>query len=235
MRLTPEMVARCFRPVPEPDSHPEGRVRLGEAEIDALAAQIAAGRGAGPIWVFAYGSLIWKPVFAPAEQQRALARGWHRSFCIELSSWRGTPETPGLMMALAPGGGCRGLAYRLDAATERADLAELVRREMPYGELVGNARWIGIETAQGAQRALTFYASPTGIPTSPRLPPEVVARRLARACGHAGSCAEYLYNTVAHLEAEGIRDRNLWRLQRLVAEEIGRWPTGPGDLAGADG
>ena len=224
MRLTPDMVARCFRPVPEPDLLPDGRVRLDDAEIDAVAAQIAEGKDGGPIWVFAYGSLIWKPVFAPAEARRALARGWHRSFCIELETWRGTPEAPGLMMALAPGGSCAGLLYRLDPATERADLAELVRREMPYGELQGNARWIGVETPAGRARALVFYAGPTGIATSPRLPPETVARRLARACGYAGSCAEYLYNTVAHLEAEGIRDRNLWRLQRLVAEEIGRWP-----------
>ena len=55
-----------------------------------------------------------------------------------------------------------------------------------------------------------------------KLPPERVAWILARACGHAGSCAEYLYNTVSHLEALGIRDRNLWRLQKLVAEEIVR-------------
>jgi len=43
---------------------------------------------------------------------------------------------------------------------------------------------------------------------------------LARACGHVGSGAEYLYNTVSHLEEFGIRDRNLWRLQQLVADEI---------------
>jgi cation transport protein ChaC len=220
MRLTPDMVARCYRHVPDPDD----RVRLDDAGIDAVAAQIAAGAQAEPIWIFAYGSLIWKPVFAPAEARRALARGWHRSFCIEMETWRGTPKAPGLMMALAPGGSCAGLLYRLDPATERADLAELVRREMPYDELQGNARWIRVETPAGGLRALTFYANPTGIATSPRLPAETVARRLALACGHAGSCAEYLYNTVAHLEAEGIRDRNLWRLQRLVAEEIGRWP-----------
>ncbi|TIT47693.1 MAG: gamma-glutamylcyclotransferase, partial [Mesorhizobium sp.] len=51
-------------------------------------------------------------------------------------------------------------------------------------------------------------------------PLENVARVLARACGHVGSGAEYLYNTVSHLEAFGIRDRNLWRLQELVAKEI---------------
>lgn len=224
MRLTPEMVAQCFRPVPEPDAHPEGFERLDEAGIAAIADRLEAARAGAPIWVFAYGSLIWKPVFAPKEARRARAHGWRRSFCIELDSWRGTPEAPGLMMALAPGGSCVGIAYRLDPATQRADLTELVRRETPYRQLQDNARWIAVETANGPVTALTFYANPTGMRVSHRLPVETVARRLATACGHAGSCAEYLYNTVAHLEAEGIRDRTLWRLQRLVAEEIGARP-----------
>ena len=91
---------------------------------------------------------------------------------------------------------------------------------MPIREILGNAQTIGVETADGPLPALTFWANPVNTTVSRRLPLETVARRLARACGHGGSGAEYLYNTVAHLEAEGIRDRNLWRLQRLVAEEI---------------
>jgi cation transport protein ChaC len=128
------------------------------------------------------------------------------------------------MLALAPGGACVGLACRLDPATAAADLGGLVRRETPFRELSGNARFIGVATAAGPIRALTFYASPVGTTVEHGLAPEAVARRLAAACGHAGSCAEYLYNTVAHLEAAGIRDRGLWRLQRLVADEIDRWP-----------
>jgi len=189
MHLTPEMVARCFRPVPPPpDPSAEGRVPVKDAEVEAIVARLLAARAVEPVWVFAYGSLIWKPVFAPAAARRALARGWHRSFCIELVTWRGTPEAPGLMMALAPGGSCAGLALRLDAATATADLAGLVRREMPIRALTGNARWITVETADGPLQALTFYASPVGTRTSHRLPPETVARRLALACGHAGSC-----------------------------------------------
>lgn len=224
-RLTPELVARCFRPVPEPEAPAEGFTRLDEAAIAARAAELSAEAGAGPIWLFAYGSLIWKPVFAPVETRRALAHGWRRSFCIELTTWRATPEAPGLMMALEPGGACAGLACRLDAATREADLIELVRREIPYRELLANARWIGLTTPEGRLRALTFYASPTGVPVR-RLTEPTTARWIARACGHAGSCAEYLYNTVSHLQAEGIRDRHLWRLQRLVAEEIAGWPPG---------
>lgn len=84
-------------------------------------------------------------------------------------------------------------------------------------------RWITVATEPGKLRALVFWAGPKqGNGISPKLPLEEVASVLARACGHAGSCAEYLYNTVSHLEALGIRDRNLWRLQRLVANEVVR-------------
>lgn len=229
MQLTPELVALCFREVPE-----SGETHLTRLTDEEVAAEAAALHAAAPdtgIWIFAYGSLIWKPEFTPAETVRARAHGWHRSFCIELSTWRGTAEAPGLMMALARGGSCVGLAMRLDDRTAESDLAALVRREMPYRELLGNSRWITLEApaergaATGNSRvaALTFYAGPTGPGISHRLPPDVVARRLALACGYAGSCAEYLYNTVDHLEAAGIRDRNLWTLQRLAAQEILGW------------
>lgn len=227
MLLQPDLVARAFRVVPDPGSYP-GLTPLGDDDVDALVARLLAPRDGGPVWIFAYGSLIWKPEIEPAERRRVRARGWHRAFTIELHGWRGTPEVPGLMLALAPGGSCTGLAFRLDPATATADLARLVRREMPFHELAGNARWITVESDAGPMPAITFYASPVGTRVSPGLPLETVARRLALACGHAGSCADYLYNTVAHLEAEGIRDRNLWQLQRLVAEEISGWPaSGP--------
>lgn len=97
LRLTPEMVARCFRSVPEPETPPEGFTALDEDAIVARAAELLAsagpnGAGTGPIWIFAYGSLIWKPVFAPVEARRARAWGWRRAFCIEMTSWRGRPR-----------------------------------------------------------------------------------------------------------------------------------------------
>ena len=67
---------------------------------------------------------------------------------------------------------------------------------------------------------MVFYAGPTGDGIFLKLPLDKVAGILARACGHIGSCAEYLFQTVLHLEQHGIRDRNLWRLQELVAAEI---------------
>jgi cation transport protein ChaC len=81
-------------------------------------------------------------------------------------------------------------------------------------------RWIPVDTEQGRLRALVFWAGPTGLDITVNLPLPEVARILARACGHLGSGAGYLYNTVSHLREYGIRDRNLWRLQEMVAAEI---------------
>lgn len=220
MSLTPELVSLCFRE--EMDGGWGGEwTPLAEAEQDAIAESFNAECGAEPLWVFGYGSLIWNPTFEPAETLRATAVGWHRSFCMELKSFRGTPEQPGLMMALDRGGRCDGMALRLGDPERLAALRRIVRREIVVREDVGMIRWIRLDTARGKLRALVFWAGPReGDGIMLKLPLDRVAWMLARACGHAGSCAEYLYNTVSHLEALGIRDRNLWRLQRLVADEI---------------
>lgn len=218
MRLTAELVERCFRSVDDPGAGP-GFTPMPEEEAAVLTDRLLAGHG-GPVSVFAYGSLIWKPGFEVTASERASLRGRHRSFCIRLSRWRGDASAPGLMMALERGGACVGAALRLSDA--RADLLTLIRREIPHQEGADMVRWGEVETAAGRLRALIFWAGPKGPGIEHRLPLPVVAARLARACGHAGSGADYLYQTVAHLEALGIRDRNLWRLQELVADEIAR-------------
>ena len=219
MSLTPELASLCFRK--EVDRGFGQWTPLAEAEQDALAQRLLDQCGAEPLWVFAYGSLIWNPTFDPAETRRATAIGWHRSFCMELTGWRGTPEQPGLMMALDRGGRCDGMAFRLSEANRSAELNRIVRREIVVEEDLDMVRWIKVQTEAGKLRALVFWAGPKpGEGISLKLPLDKVAWVLARACGHAGSCAEYLYNTVSHLEKLGIRDRNLWRLQQLVAQEI---------------
>ena len=81
-------------------------------------------------------------------------------------------------------------------------------------------RWISVKTEQGTVRALTFVAAPDGNAYAGKLPIEKVAHVLARAAGHWGSCAQYLFRTATMLEEHGIRDRNIWMIQGLVAKEI---------------
>ena len=219
LALTPDLVALTIRPEPERGPEP-GWTLLSDAELDALAERYDEDSGEEPVWVFAYGSLIWKPDFDAVDHKLATAYGWHRSFCLKMTRWRGSPEQPGLMMALERGGRCDGVIYRLRDADRKAQLRRVLYREIRFHQTVSMARWVSVRTSEGKMRALTFWAGPKGERIASRLPLEDVAPILARACGHVGSCAEYLHNTVRHLEEFGIRDRNLWRLQQLVAAEI---------------
>jgi glutathione-specific gamma-glutamylcyclotransferase len=221
LHLTPDHVARATRPVEKPVQPREGWRELTADEIAAEAARLMDARPPGLLKVFAYGSLLWKPVVQPVARSPARAPGWHRSFCILIEGFRATPEAPGLMMALAPGGTCTGFVLDIAEADALPALTALVGREMPYDRLLGNARFIHIVGPEGPSRALTFYANPRDRRLR-GLSPQDAAHRIARACGYAGSCAEYLRETVTHLEENGIRDRNMWRLQRLVAAEVDR-------------
>jgi cation transport protein ChaC len=219
LALTEDLVRLCHRDEPDPGPDPQ-RQMFTDAEFDAAAARILAEAGSEPIWVFAYGSLIWKPALQPIAQRRATAIGWHRSFCLEMRRWRGSPQQPGLMMALRRGGSCVGIAQRLGDADPQGQLLRLLRREISGPAGLASLRWIDLQTSDGPLRALCFYAEPDEVAQRQEMPPETVASILARACGHIGSGAEYLFRTIAALEAAGIRDPHLWHLQQLVAEEI---------------
>ncbi|MDB5523099.1 MAG: cation transporter [Rhizobium sp.] len=219
MELTPELVALCHRE--ECAAPPDARLELlTDEDFDQMAQQLASENREGALWVFAYGSLIWKPEFETVERRRSTAFGWHRSFCIELNSWRGTPQQPGLMMALERGGRCDGVVYRLPADNLVKQIERLLRREMTYRQNANAVRWMPTVTAEGPIKALGFWVGPNGDRILSKQPLDKVAAILARACGHLGSGAEYLYKTVLHLEEFGIHDRNLWALQKLVANEI---------------
>ena len=221
MALTAELVAHCERH--EPDPGPEvGRRYYTDAEYDAAAARLIEQAPPGPLWVFAYGSLIWKPAIETTDHRHAVAHGWHRSFCLKLTRWRGSPAQPGLMMGLRRGGRCTGMVHRIADDDRQALLVRLLHREIGNDQHLTGVRWINVETDQGKLRALTFWAEPIGLANWVDLPLSEVARILARACGHGGSGAAYLFHTVTKLLELGIRDRNLWRLQQLVADEIKR-------------
>jgi len=191
---------------------------LEDADLDRLADRLTRGRPR-PIPVFAYGSLIWNPGFAIRARRRATAIGWHRRFSISLEHFRGTPDRPGLMLALASGGSCEGLILEIAQEAETESLRAVLRRELVAHELSANACWIEVETERGREEALTFYADPVGTQLA-ELTVEEQARRLARAAGAAGSGAEYLLRTVRGLAEIGIHDDYIWTLQQLVAEEI---------------
>ncbi len=220
MALTPDHVALVHRVLEDPGPEP-GLVYHSEADYDAVVRSIMAQRPPGrDAWLFAYGSLIWKPEVEHLEARRGTAHGWHRSFCFRITRFRATRDRPGLMMALDRGGQCQGILYRLPGGSLEAQLGKLFRREFTVKPPNSTPRWIRVATEEGPLTALAFVMNRQAPAYVGRLAPEEVAAILAGACGHWGSGAEYLHNTVMHLEEHGIHDRNLWRLQKLVAGRI---------------
>jgi cation transport protein ChaC len=220
MRLTRELAALCHRDVPErpiPDAYDYYNQASYERAVDGILAQ----RPHGPFWIFAYGSLMWKPEVETSQARRGMAHGWHRAFSLHINNYRATPEQLGYMMCLDRGGNCDGLLLRVDEAELRNSLGALLFRELGSDEALEGVRWIEVGGEDGPQTALTFYAAPVQLDyyRADRPLPEI-AHALARACGHWGSGADYLHNTVSHLEQLGIHDEGLWQLQELVAQEI---------------
>jgi cation transport protein ChaC len=218
-RLTEAHVRRVHRDIVDSGAWP-GADHFTEDQYDEHLSDFLAGRPEGPIAVFAYGSLIWKPVFEPAATIRATALGWERAFTLRLKRFRGTPECPGLMMQIDRGGACDGVLHVVPPDREWDILRDLWRREMtvrPPGNL---PRWIDVQADDGHWRAIAFTANPDSPNYVGGLPLEEVAACLAEACGHWGSGAEYLLQTVVTLERQGIHDPLLWALQDRVAELI---------------
>lgn len=161
------------------------------------------------MYVFAYGSLIWRPGFQHVGARAALLRGYHRRFCIWSKHYRGSPEVPGLVLGLDRGGSCHGVVY--EVAREQADdvLAYLDARENLAGEMVYRRRLVRV-WPQGAPpvQAVTYVAD-TSHPAYGRHSTIVAAATIARGLGQAGSNREYLFNTLTQLKVWGLRDRRL--------------------------
>ena len=112
MRLTKELVDRCHRVIE--DAGPEERYDyFGDPDFDQAVETVLAGKPVGPVWLFAYGSLIWKAEFPTVETRRAVAHGWQRAFSMRSERFRGAPERPGYLRCLGPGGSCDGGVVRL--------------------------------------------------------------------------------------------------------------------------
>jgi len=169
----------------------------------------------GELWVFGYGSLMWRPGFAFVERQRAVLHGRRRAFCIYSVHHRGTPERPGLVLGLAAGGAVRGAAYRVDAKDWPAVYAYLREREQPtetyveaHAEVVLAAGW--------RVRALVFLSDRGHPQWAGALSAEAQADLIAGSSGLSGRNIDYLRDLVQHLHEEGIRDEGMERLLHLV-------------------
>jgi cation transport protein ChaC len=152
-----------------------------------------------------YGSLMWDPGFESVRSSPALLRGYHRAFCVHAQRNRKTPDRPGLVLGLDRGGCCRGIAFLIaDAQVERV-LRHLWAREMT--RLVYRPRVVPVDVGAEKVQALTFVANRQHQGYAGRLELATIARTITDCCGARGPNADYLFNTLRHLEELGITER----------------------------
>jgi glutathione-specific gamma-glutamylcyclotransferase len=170
--------------------------------------------GRSDLWIYGYASLLWRPEFEFSEHRPAQVHGWHRALRMASRINRGTPERPGLVFALLPGGSCHGAVYRIARARVPDELERLWRREMPNG--VYDPRWLACRTAAGEVQALAFTLSRRSPQHTGRLPDAALLDILRHARGRYGSTLEYLLETARALRERGVHDREIERLVALA-------------------
>ena len=202
---------------------PDVRLTTDEERAASLRAMLDARPEHGDgVWVFAYGSLIWNPAMLVSGQRPATAIGWHRAFCLSVKMGRGTPDQPGAMLGLRPGGNCPGVVLRIAEHDVEHELDLLWRREMVADGYI--PVWVPIADEDGNSlgAAIAFTINAAQPSYCGDLPESEIVRRLATARGRLGTGAEYLFRTRDGLAEMGITDAFLERMAELVTKELNR-------------
>ena len=172
------------------------------------------------LWVFGYGSLIWKPGFKHRAAYPARLFGYHRSLCVYSHVHRGTPERPGLVMGLDRGGSCQGVVFHVEAGQREAVLRYLREREqvtMVYQERMQRVHLL--EHSEGVPQdvmAVTYCVDRTHGQYAGTMTREDQLEIVRGAEGQSGINPDYVIATSAALEKLGVHDATLhWLASRL--------------------
>lgn len=170
-----------------------------------------------PVWVFAYGSLIWNPLFEPAARVPALLQRWQRRFCMLLLAGRGSPERPGRMLSLDVGDRCAGVALQLDEHVLEQELMLVWTREMVYGSY--RPIWAPLQLADGREvQALVFVSDPARPQYAQATDVSAIAPLIARAHGPLGRNIDYVLQLDAALMQHGIIDPHVHAVAEAVRQ-----------------
>ena len=167
------------------------------------------------LWVFGYGSLMWNPAIHFTSRSTGQIFGYHRRFCLWSTLGRGSPENPGLMLALDRGGSCHGVVYEVAPTAAATELDILFRRELMTSAY--RPLWTRVHLHQGQVRpAITFVIDPDHDRYTHQLEEHTTVKLIAESEGSLGRCSDYLYDTLTALDEEGLSDKRLAKLARLV-------------------
>ena len=172
---------------------------------------------ADDLWIFGYGSLMWRTGFPYVEAARATLTGLARAFCVYSVHHRGTPARPGLVLGLDRGGACHGMAFRVAPEHAAATIAYLRAREQVTGAYRESQRLVRLNDGSGRHvRALCYVVERAHPQYTGPLTAAEQARIIRWARGVSGANVDYLMSTLEHLEALGIREPELMRVRTLL-------------------
>jgi cation transport regulator ChaC len=169
-----------------------------------------ASREPVPVWIFAYGSLLWRPSFAYRERRVVQLRDWSRQFWQGSTDHRGVPGAPGRVVTLVPepGAACCGTAYRVDAQSAQAVIAELDHRER------GGYTRTPVDLPFGS--ALTYIALPDNPNYLGPASLATIAAQVRAAQGPSGTNLDYVLRLAESVRELGAEDRALFALEALL-------------------
>jgi cation transport protein ChaC len=171
------------------------------------------------LWIFGYGSLMWRPGFDHLGIRDAQLFGYHRAFCVTSIVHRGTLERPGLVLGLDRGGSCRGKGILCPSAIREPVIDYLYRREMVTSVYVPKMVRIKLSGSNEMVQALTFVADPSHEQYCGKPGIEEAARIIASAHGRGGPNRDYLKSTIDHLDEFGISDGPLHKIMDLIGRQ----------------
>jgi cation transport protein ChaC len=182
----------------------------------------------GDLWVFGYGSLMWRPGFEHLEKVPARLIGEHRALCVYSFVHRGTPEKPGLVLGLDRGGACRGVAFRVAEKRRAETVAYLRAREQVtsvYREVMRSV-WLEDDARQRVS-ALAYVVDRGHMQYAGRLSIAEQLRHVLQGHGQSGVNRDYVLATVKAIEAEGFRDAQLHQLALMLHDAHSHQATSP--------
>ena len=203
---------------------PETSGRSGRTRSPISAMDPDLEHAAEDLWVFGYGSLMWRPGFDFRERIEARLTGAHRALCVYSFVHRGTPERPGLVLGLDRGGACQGIAFRVASADRAKTIAYLRGREQATGVYRESVRRVALKGEPGSLkgeparqvRALCYVVDRSHVQYAGRLPLAEQLHYIRQGHGQSGPNRDYVLATVAAMEALGFRESEL----HLLAERL---------------
>lgn len=181
------------------------------------------------LWIFAYGSLMWRPDFSFSERHRARIDGYRRALCIYSHHYRGTEDHPGLVFGLSAGGTCTGIAYRIAPADRDAVLEAVRIRELITSVYLEITAPVLLDSGQTVT-AITYVADADHPQFAGDLSQDKMLQIVLTAEGVAGRNVDYVWNTQRHLVELGVDDPDLSRL--CAALEVASESSAPVALSG---